>query len=52
MLMCFLLFCLLGYNLTVMMNEKTLVYYKDVRFWLMIASLLILIGLTVQTYPI
>lgn len=52
MLMCILLFCLIGYNLTQMMNEKTMIYYKDLRFWLVVASLVLLLGLTVQSYPL
>lgn len=35
-----------------MTTEKTTNYYRDIRFWLVLTSLLVLGGLTVLGYPL
>lgn len=33
------------------MTKKPALFYKDIRFWLVLASLLFLVWMTVSTYP-
>lgn len=44
------LFLLIGYTLFHMLSEKNDIFYRDVRFWLVVASLCVLIWLTVHSY--
>lgn len=44
------LYILMGFNLANIYMERTNTIYKDVRFWLIIFSLLTLIYLTVKSY--
>lgn len=47
-----ILYILLGLNLVKLLMEKTNTVFKDVRFWLVIASLLALVWMTLQSYPV
>jgi len=46
------LYILFGFNLVSIIMEKTNAMYKDIRFWLVLASLFMLIWLTVKSYPV
>lgn len=46
------LYILLGFNLANIIMERANTIYKDVRFWLIVLSLLALVALTVKSYPI
>lgn len=46
------IYMLIGLNLVKILMEKTNTIYKDVRFWLVILSLAILIWMTLQSYPV
>ncbi len=52
MLLCCFLFLLIGYNLFHVISDNQTVFYKDVRFWLVLFSLVVLLWLTVQSYPV
>ncbi len=52
MLVLTILYLLFGINLFSVITEKSTTYYKDVRFWLVIISLAVLVILTVYSYPI
>ncbi len=52
MLVITILCLLLSLNLVDVITEKTTVFYKDVRFWMVIVSLIALIMITLQNYPI
>lgn len=43
------LFCLT--NLVNILMEKTNTIYKDVRFWLVIFSIVMLVWMTMKSYP-
>lgn len=47
-----LLYMLIGLNLVKMITDKTSTIYKDVRFWLVLLSLAMLVWLTLKSYPI
>ena len=47
-----LLYMLIGLNLVKMLMEKTSTIYKDIRFWLILLSLAMLVWMTLQSYPI
>lgn len=47
-----LMYLLFGLNLFKMLMEKTNAIYKDVRFWLILLSLGMLIWMTLQSYPV
>lgn len=49
--MLILILLLISYNLRRMLAEKP-TFYKDIRFWLVITCLFILIGLTVGEYAL
>jgi len=51
MLVFTILYLLFGLNLMQLMSDKSTVIYKDVRFWLVIVSLCVLVGMTIQSYP-
>jgi hypothetical protein len=46
------LYLSLGYSLYGIFMEDTTLIYKDFRFWLIIASLILLILLTLKSYPL
>ncbi len=46
------LYMLIGLNLVKIFMEKTNTIYKDVRFWLIVLSLAMLIWMTLQSYPV
>jgi hypothetical protein len=41
----------LGLNLVKILMEKTNTIYKDIRFWLVVVSLISLIWVTLKSYP-
>lgn len=47
-----LLYVFLGLNLAKIIMEKTNTLYKDIRFWLVVISLVALVWMTLQSYPI
>ncbi len=47
-----ILYLLFGLNLVHVISEKQSAVYKDIRFWLVIFSLAILVVLTVKGYPL
>ncbi len=47
-----LLYLLIGLNLVKMLMEKTNTIYKDIRFWLILLSLAMLVWMTLQSYPV
>jgi len=51
MLLITILYLLIGLNLIYIMSEKTTTVFRDIRFWLIMASLMILVVLTMQNYP-
>ena len=51
MLFIVIIVLLIGYNLFNVISEENNVFYKDIRFWLVLTSLLILVWLTAQSYP-
>ena len=51
MIVCVLLYLFFGLNLVTMIAEKSEAFYRDVRFWLVIISLIVLVFMTAQTYP-
>ncbi|MFT5168264.1 MAG: hypothetical protein ACI8P3_003505 [Saprospiraceae bacterium] len=52
MIICTILYLLLGFNLIHMVTEENPTFYRDVRFWLIIFSLLVLILMTGNSYPV
>ncbi len=46
------LFLLIAYNLISMIHEKTSSVFKDIRFWLVLASFFLLVWITVNSYPV
>jgi len=52
MIVFLLLIFIIALNLINVITEKTVVYYKDIRFWLVLVSLAIMVVLTLNTYPI
>ena len=52
MFICVILYLLFAFNLINVITEKSTTFYKDVRFWLVIVSLVILVVLTAQSYPL
>ncbi|MCO6475752.1 MAG: hypothetical protein J5I94_03985 [Phaeodactylibacter sp.] len=46
------LFLLTAYNLISMIDEKTSSVFKDIRFWLVLASFLLLVWIMVRSYPV
>lgn len=47
-----ILYLLFAFNLINVISEKSSTFYKDVRFWLVIVSLIVLVVLTAQSYPV
>lgn len=52
MLLFAILYLMFAFNLITVITEKTTIYYKDLRFWLIILSLIVLVFLTVESYPL
>jgi len=52
MIICAILYLLFGFNLINMITEENSTFYRDVRFWLIIFSLAVLVVMTVNSYPI
>lgn len=52
MLLVSFIFFLIIFNLFSVVTDKSSPYYKDVRFWLIMVSLLVLVAMTVEGYPI
>ena len=52
MLFIVIIVLLIGYNLFNVISEENNTFYKDIRFWLVLTSLLILVWLTAQSYPV
>ena len=52
MLVLTILYLLFGINLISVITEKDTTYYRDVRFWLVIVSLTVLVVLTAYSYPV
>ncbi|MFK8055383.1 MAG: hypothetical protein AB8F78_04600 [Saprospiraceae bacterium] len=46
------LYLSLGYSLYGIFMEDTTLIYKDFRFWLVITSLILLVLLTLKSYPL
>lgn len=46
------LYLLFLFNLVNVISEKSSTFYRDVRFWLVVVSLIVLVVLTVQSYPV
>ena len=51
LLVSFILFLII-FNLFDVVADKSSPYYKDIRFWLIMVSLVILVAMTVEGYPI
>ncbi len=49
--MTLILLLLIGYNLMTMIQENSTKVYKDLRFWLVLGSLFVLIGIVVWSFP-
>ena len=47
-----LLIFIIALNLINVITEKTIVFYKDIRFWLVLISLALMIILSISNYPI
>ncbi|MCB0587470.1 MAG: hypothetical protein KDD06_19405 [Phaeodactylibacter sp.] len=47
-----ILFLLIAYNLISMIHEKTNSVFKDIRFWLVLASFFLLLWIAVKSYPV
>jgi hypothetical protein len=47
-----ILYLSLGYSLYGILMEETTQLYKDFRFWLVIASFILLVLLTLKSYPL
>ncbi len=52
MLLLSFIIILIIFNLFSVVTDKSLPYYKDIRFWLIMISLVVLISMTVEGYPI
>ena len=52
MIICVLLYLFFSLNLITVITEKSDAFYRDVRFWLVIISLVVLVIMTAQTYPV
>jgi len=52
MLLVSFIYFLIIFNLFNVVTDKTTPYYKDVRFWLIMVSLVVLVAMTVEGYPI
>ncbi len=46
-----LLFIIIAYNLFTVITEESTVFYKDIRFWLVVISLFVLIVVILRQYP-
>lgn len=51
MLLFAILFLMVFYNLFNVISEESNTFYKDIRFWLVLISLGILIWMITQSYP-
>ncbi len=51
-MICVILFLLILYNLASIIREKAFAVYKDVRFWLVVGSFLLLALLVIKSYPV
>lgn len=47
-----ILYLLFAFNLINVISERSSTFYKDVRFWLVIVSLIVLVVLTAQSFPV
>ncbi|MEM6966558.1 MAG: hypothetical protein AAF573_17470 [Bacteroidota bacterium] len=52
MLLVSFIFSLIIFNLFSVVTDKSTPYYKDIRFWLIVISLVVLVVMTVEGYPI
>lgn len=52
MLLVSFIFSLIIFNLFNVVTDKSTPYYKDIRFWLIMISLVVLVAMTVEGYPI
>ena len=52
MVVFFALFLLIAYNLINVITEQSSSFYKDIRFWLILISLIVLVWFTFQSYTI
>ena len=52
MLLVSFIFFLIIINLITVVTDKSTPYYRDIRFWLIMVSLVVLIAMTVEGYPI
>lgn len=48
----YVLILLIAHNLTNMVHEKTSALARDIRFWLVLASFILLIWMTMKSYPV
>ena len=46
------LYILMGFNLANIYMERTSTIYKDLRFWLILCSLAMLVYLTIKSYSV
>ena len=51
MLIISILIVILIFNLFDVLSEKSTIFYKDIRFWLVLISMGVLAWLTVASYP-
>ena len=51
MLVYVVLFLMIAYNLFNVITEESTVFYKDFRFWLVMISLITLVWILFQSYP-
>lgn len=52
MLLVVFIISLIVFNLFDVVTENITPYYKDIRFWLIIISLAVLLTITVEGYPL
>ena len=47
-----LLYLLLGINFVNLVSDKSTLFYKDLRFWIILVSLIVLVYMTLRSYPL
>ncbi len=52
MLIISILYLCFVFNLVNILAEKTTTFYKDIRFWMVFISLMLLMFLTLKGYPV
>ncbi|MDG2418507.1 MAG: hypothetical protein P8M17_05915 [Saprospiraceae bacterium] len=52
MLLVSFIILLIVFNLFNVVTENITPYYKDIRFWLIIVSLIVLLTITMEGYPL